>query len=105
MDSSNYAGIELSKALAGSGFKLVPDVVVNGGGSGSSDGGNSLVSVLLANLIRDGRGKRTDSRHATRWGSMEFDPTFRARYHWGSTSQTSPVWASSAVGSAHEWHS
>jgi uncharacterized membrane protein YqiK len=60
MDSGNYAGIEISKALAGSGFKLVPDVVVNGGGSGSTDGGNSLVSVLLANLIRDGRGKRTD---------------------------------------------
>jgi uncharacterized membrane protein YqiK len=60
MDSGNYAGIEISKALAGSGFKLVPDVVVNGGGSGSTDGGNSLVSVLLANLIRDGRGKRND---------------------------------------------
>jgi uncharacterized membrane protein YqiK len=51
MDSGNYAGIEISKALAASGFKLVPDVVVAGGGGG--DGGNSLVSVLLANLIRD----------------------------------------------------
>jgi uncharacterized membrane protein YqiK len=60
MDSGNYAGIEISKALAGSGFKLVPDVVVNSGGSGSTDGGNSLVSVLLANLIREGRGKRND---------------------------------------------
>jgi uncharacterized membrane protein YqiK len=60
MDSGNYAGIEISKALAASGFKLVPDVVVNGGGSGGADGGNSLVSVLLANLIRDGRAKRTD---------------------------------------------
>jgi uncharacterized membrane protein YqiK len=52
MDSGNYAGIEISKALAASGFKLVPDVVVAGGGGGT-DGGNSLVSVLLANLIRD----------------------------------------------------
>jgi uncharacterized membrane protein YqiK len=52
MDSGNYAGIEISKALAGSGFKLVPDVVV-AGGSGGTDAGNSLVSVLLANLIRD----------------------------------------------------
>jgi hypothetical protein len=51
MDSGNYAGIEISKALAASGFKLVPDVVVAGGGG--TDGGNSLVSVLLANLIRD----------------------------------------------------
>jgi uncharacterized membrane protein YqiK len=57
MDSGNYAGIEISKALASSGFKLVPDVVVGGNGSNGSDGGNSLVSVLLANLIRDGRAK------------------------------------------------
>jgi len=59
MDSGNYAGIEISKALAASGFKLVPDVVVAGGGAG--DGGNSLVSVLLANLIRDNnRNKRAE---------------------------------------------
>jgi uncharacterized membrane protein YqiK len=60
MDSGNYAGIEISKALASSGFKLVPDVVVGGGGGATADGGNSLVSVLLANLIRDGRGKRNE---------------------------------------------
>ena len=60
MDSGNYAGIEISKALASSGFKLVPDVVVSGGAGATADGGNSLVSVLLANLIRDGRAKRTD---------------------------------------------
>ncbi|HEV3062103.1 MAG TPA: SPFH domain-containing protein [Vicinamibacterales bacterium] len=59
MDSGNYAGIEISRALAASGFKLVPDVVVSGGG-GTADTGSSLVSVLLANLIRDGRGKRSD---------------------------------------------
>jgi uncharacterized membrane protein YqiK len=56
MDSGNYAGIEISKALASSGFKLVPDVVVSGN-AGNGDGGNALVSVLLANLIRDGRAK------------------------------------------------
>ena len=60
MDSGNYAGIEISKALAASGFKLVPDVVVSGNAGGGTDGGNSLVSVLLANLIREGRGKRTE---------------------------------------------
>src|SRR5262245_1286787 len=59
MDSSNYAGIETSKELSASGFKLVTDVVVAGGGA--TDGGNSLVSVLLANLIRDNnRGKRAE---------------------------------------------
>jgi uncharacterized membrane protein YqiK len=51
MESGNYAGIEIAKALSASGFKLVPDVMVAGGGA---EGGNSLVSVLLANLIRDG---------------------------------------------------
>ena len=59
MDSGNYAGIEISKALASSGFKLVPDVVVSGNGGGA-DGGNSLVSVLLANLIQEGRSKRKE---------------------------------------------
>jgi len=59
MDSGNYAGIEVAKALAASGFKLVPDVVVSGNAAGG-DGGNSLVNVLLANLIREGRGKKNE---------------------------------------------
>jgi uncharacterized membrane protein YqiK len=57
MESGNYAGIEIAKALSASGFKLVPDVMVAGG---AAEGGNSLVSVLLANLIRDGL-KRPDA--------------------------------------------
>ena len=48
MESGNFALIETAKALAGSGFKLVPDIVAGGGGA---DGGGSLVNVLLANLI------------------------------------------------------
>jgi uncharacterized membrane protein YqiK len=59
MDSGNYAGIEISKALAASGFKLVPDVVVSGGGGGNGSDSNSLVSVLLANLIQESRAKRS----------------------------------------------
>jgi len=57
MESGNYAGIEIAKALSASGFKLVPDVMVAGG---AAEGGNSLISVLLANLIRDGL-KRPDT--------------------------------------------
>jgi uncharacterized membrane protein YqiK len=57
MESGNYAGIEIAKALSASGFKLVPDVMVSGG---AGEGGSSLVSVLLANLIRDGL-KRPDA--------------------------------------------
>ncbi len=50
MESGNYAGIEIAKALSNSGYKLVPDVMVSGG---TGTGGGSLVEVLLANLIRD----------------------------------------------------
>jgi uncharacterized membrane protein YqiK len=49
MESGNYAAIEVARALAGSGFKLVPDIVAGGG-----DGGNgSLVNVLLAGIVKD----------------------------------------------------
>ena len=52
MESSNYALIETAKALAGSGFKLVPDIVAGGGGG--AEGSSSLVNVLIARLIHDG---------------------------------------------------
>ncbi|MDV6321601.1 hypothetical protein, partial [Chromohalobacter sp. HP20-39] len=50
MESGNYAVVQVAEALAGSGMKLVPDVVATGG---SGSGGGTLVEVLLANLIRD----------------------------------------------------
>jgi uncharacterized membrane protein YqiK len=55
MQSANYAGIEIAKALASSGTKLVPDIVATGGGGGGSGmtGNGSLVEVLLASIIRD----------------------------------------------------
>jgi uncharacterized membrane protein YqiK len=60
MQSSNYAGIEIAKALASSGTKLVPDIVATSGGGGSGLTGNgSLVEVLLASIIRDQLQKRT----------------------------------------------
>jgi uncharacterized membrane protein YqiK len=49
MESGNYAAIEVARALASSGFKLVPDIIA-GGGDG---GGSSLVNVLLAGMIKD----------------------------------------------------
>ena len=49
MDSDKYAGIEIAKALAGSGQRLVPDIVA--GGAGGS--GGTLVDVLLANVIKE----------------------------------------------------
>ena len=52
MEAGNYAAILVAQALAGSGFKVVPEVIV-GGGTNSQSGGGTLVDVLLANLIRD----------------------------------------------------
>ena len=49
MDSGNYAAIEVARALASSGFKLVPDIVA-GGGSG---GNGSLVDILMATVLKD----------------------------------------------------
>jgi uncharacterized membrane protein YqiK len=65
MESGNYAGIEIAKALSSSGFKLVPDVMVAGDGG---EGGHSLVSVLLANLIRDGL-KKTSAEASSEPGT------------------------------------
>jgi uncharacterized membrane protein YqiK len=48
---SNYAVIEVGRALAANKIPLVPQI--QAGGSGDGDGSSSLVSVLLAGLIRD----------------------------------------------------
>lgn len=50
MDSGNYAAIEVARALASSGFKLVPDIVAGGSEAG---GQSSLVNTLMAMVIRD----------------------------------------------------
>ena len=49
MTSDNYAVIETARALASSGFKLVPDIVASGDGAGSG----SLMNVFLAKLIKE----------------------------------------------------
>lgn len=55
-------GIEIARALAQSGFKLVPDIVA--GGDSDGGGAGSLVSVLIANLIRDGLSKTPNEKAA-----------------------------------------
>jgi hypothetical protein len=54
MTSDNYAVIESAKALAASGFKLVPDIVAGGDGAGV----NSLMNIFLARLIKDSNGPK-----------------------------------------------
>jgi uncharacterized membrane protein YqiK len=49
MESGNYAVIEVAKQLATNHIKLVPDIMA--GGVGAEGGG--IVSVLLANMLRD----------------------------------------------------
>jgi uncharacterized membrane protein YqiK len=49
MESGNYAMIEVTRALAESGNKLVPEIIAGGGGEGKN--GGTLVDVLLAQLI------------------------------------------------------
>lgn len=49
MDPEKYASVEIARALAGSGFKLVPEIVA-GGVDGNASG---IVNVLLANIVRD----------------------------------------------------
>ncbi len=49
----NYAIIEVGRALAASGFKLVPDVVAGGAG----DSGSGIINVLMAGLLKDSMAK------------------------------------------------
>ena len=51
---SNYAVIEVGRALAEAKTALVPQIMAGGG---SSEGGGSLVNILLAGLIKDGMKK------------------------------------------------
>ncbi len=54
MESGNYAVVQVAQALATSGVKLVPDVLVHGGGKeGGGAASGTLVDVLLAGLVRD----------------------------------------------------
>lgn len=46
MESNNYAGIEIAKALSSAGVPLVPDIVAGGEGG-------SMVNLLLASYLRE----------------------------------------------------
>jgi uncharacterized membrane protein YqiK len=56
IESNNYALIEVARHLASGDKKWVPDIMAGGGGEG---GGNTLVNVLLAGLIKDAASKNT----------------------------------------------
>jgi len=49
MEAGNFAAVQIAKALAEHNIKLVPEILVSGGGGGNG----TLVDVLLANMIRD----------------------------------------------------
>lgn len=51
MDSDNYAMVQVAQALSANKIPLVPQILVNGGGTNGGSG--SLVDVLMANMVRD----------------------------------------------------
>lgn len=57
MESGNYAAIEVSKNLATSGTKWVPDIVVTG--ENGTGGGRSITDVLMGMIVHD-QIKKTD---------------------------------------------
>ena len=67
MESGNYAIIEVARALAASGQRLVPEIVATGDGAA---GGGSLVNVLLAQLVANGTAGVRPGR-APREGKVE----------------------------------
>src|SRR6185295_11888638 len=48
INRESYVAIEVARALASSGQKLVPDIV-----SGGSGGGSSIIELLAAQMFRD----------------------------------------------------
>ena len=60
MESGNYAMVQIAQALASSGVKLVPDIMVAGGQNGGA--GGTLVDVLLANMVRDTQNNQASTK-------------------------------------------
>lgn len=48
--------VEVVKAIAAAGLKIVPDVMVTGGGDGDGGANGGLVNLLLANAVKNGLG-------------------------------------------------
>lgn len=62
MQPGNFAAIEVSRALATSGQKWVPEIVAGGSGK---DGSGSLVDVLLASLVANMNHKNGEVKNLT----------------------------------------
>ena len=61
MEAGNFAVVQVAEALAKSGVKIVPDIVVSGHGEGA---GSGLVDVLLGNMLHQDRNKRETKKEA-----------------------------------------
>src|SRR5581483_4681886 len=52
LTAQGVTAVEVMKSITAAGLKITPDVMVTGGGEGGT-GGNGLVQLLLANLVRN----------------------------------------------------
>ena len=59
MEAGNYAIVQVAQALAANNIKLVPDILVSGGGGAGSSGG-TLIDVLLGNQLHEQLSKSRD---------------------------------------------
>ena len=57
MDPEKYASVEIARALANSGFKLVPEIIAGGN---NGNGGGTIVDVLLGNILHDSMKKTSE---------------------------------------------
>lgn len=60
MEAGNYAMVLVAEHLSKSRVPIVPEIMVCGGTSEEAGGGNSMVQVLMANLIRDNQAAKKE---------------------------------------------
>jgi uncharacterized membrane protein YqiK len=53
MGENNFTLLETMTAIGREKIKIIPDLVVNGGGSGQDGGANGILSVLMASMLKD----------------------------------------------------
>lgn len=53
MGEGNFTLLETMTAIGREKIKVIPDMIINGGGSGGDSGANGIMSVLMAQMLKD----------------------------------------------------